>query len=227
MKERPIIFNTEMVQAILDGRKTQTRRVITLTDFQEAETNGYDFMFRDKNFCWNKVKADRFLDKFTKWHIGDLLWVRETWLVEAHPLAGARVRYKAGGETKDVTGLGKEVADSYKHRDGWRPSIHMYKWAARIWLKVLDVRVERLQEISIKDIFAEGVDDMVLLPMESTPDLPEFHNCAQGQMRTGFEILWDSINAKRGYSWEINPYVWVIEFERITNKQDKTEERNG
>jgi hypothetical protein len=214
MKERPIIFNTEMVQAILDGRKTQTRRVIKPSKYSRTQFKWYG---EHPLGGWWGSDVDPNEYNIPPGHDegfpcpygapGDLLWVRETWRI-----CDGVVSYKAD--------------DKYFNYP-CKPSIHMPKKYARIWLKVLDVRVERVQEISIKDIFAEGVDDMVLLPMESTPDLPEFHNCAQGQMRTGFEILWDSINAKRGYSWEINPYVWVIEFERITNKQDKAEERNG
>ena len=153
--ERPIIFGSEMVKAILEGRKTQTRRVVkpnpSIAPLAECPYG----------------------------EIEDRLWARETYFV-----AGTgKIFYRADGE---------KLTGSW----AWRPSIFMHRWASRIDLRITNIRFEQLQAISDSDARAEGV----------SCDL----NC-----RRPFMELWDSINAKRGYGWDKNPYVWVIEFERI------------
>lgn len=188
--EKPILFSGEMVRAILDGRKTQTRRVIKpqprfdrmgLTD--ASFVNTYDETWAYPNVCPEKYY------KCPYGKPGDLLWVRETWREsESHTWAGCQnldaIHYKADHDEPDADGC-------------WRPSIHMPRWASRITLEVTNVRVERLQDILVEDSLKEGMDHN---PM----------NCP----RMEFAQLWNSINEKRGYGWETNPWVWVVEFER-------------
>jgi hypothetical protein len=187
---KPILFNTEMVQAILEGRKTVTRRKIDkdITNFCDVEVDG---TLLDYQNCHGDFINPIDLCRYRK---GDILWVRETWSEHqeyynnsAKVFAEPHYIYKADGV----------------YANKWRPSIHMPKEAARIFLKVTDVRVERLQDITEEDAIAEGmsktlVDGVIFIS-------------AKGN----FHVLWDSLNIKRGYGWEVNPWVWVIEFERV------------
>jgi len=179
MTERPILFNGEMVRSILDGSKTQTRRVMKpqASTFapspircHELDEGGYGFFDEERDYKSPYGKP------------GDRLWVRETHYVFS---AG----YKDGRDRHIVYRATEPDAPC-----GWTPSIHMPRWASRITLEVVSVRVERVQDISEADAASEG-----------TPIL-------QGGNRTEFRMLWDSINAKRGYGWDANPWVWVIEF---------------
>lgn len=192
---KPILFNTEMVQAILDGRKTVTRRKIDrdITNFCDVEVDGtlLDYQNCHGDFI-NPIDLCRY-------KVGDILYVRETWSIHEC------VKCQAG-----IPALGGECKCEYVYRASygatdfrWKPSIHMPKAAARIFLKVTDVRVERVQDITEEDAIAEGmsktlVDGVVFIS-------------AKGN----FHVLWDSLNIKRGYGWEDNPWVWVIEFERV------------
>lgn len=202
MKPKPIIFSTEMVRAILDGRKTQTRRVIKVTNPNEWE--GINNC-RDSE-CGASVPCYLYRPEATegrgihypRYDVGDNLWVRETFCeipyeYERIPIGGGHItlpKYAYRADSKiDYTGI-------------WRPSIHMPREAARLFLLVKAVRVERLQDITHVDAQCEGVE------MASDDELQEYG------YRAGFKQLWDSLNAKRGYSWESNPWVWVIEFER-------------
>ncbi len=217
MKERPIIFSGPMVRAILDGRKTQTRRVVkpqpptveavrTLSgDNFSLFTDGHANSSADFRVA-GPVWAVRELCGQQEWRCpygkpGDRLWVRETWMRSTpdHIIPGFGMRkaiYKTDDDA-DVWG------DAYK----WRPSIHMPRWASRIMLEVTGVRVERLQDVSEEDSIAEGSQTPVC-------QLPE--SCRQGCLteRTQFSRIWDSINGKK-YPWGSNPWVWVIEFKRI------------
>ena len=191
---KPIIFSTPMVQAILDGKKTQTRRVIKIDDTPEN--------WKISIAGTSIVRAEPYDVKLPRYAAGDILWVRETWSIHEC------VKCQAG-----IPALGGECKCEYVYRTNygatdfrWKPSIHMPKEAARIFLKVTDVRVERLQDITEEDAIAEGmsktlVDGVVFIS-------------AKGN----FHVLWDSLNIKRGYGWDTNPWVWVIEFERI-NKE--------
>lgn len=183
---KPIIFSTSMVKAILDGKKTQTRRVIKIDDAPEN--------WKISIAGTSIVRAEPYDVKLPRYAAGDILWVRETWSEHqeyynnsAKVFAEPHYIYKADGV----------------YANKWHPSIHMPKEAARIFLKVTDVRVERLQDITEEDAITEGmsktlVDGVVFIS-------------AKGN----FHVLWDSLNIKRGYGWEDNPWVWVIEFERV------------
>lgn len=211
MKERPILFSGAMVRAILEGRKTQTRRVVKpqpewvvdgkpLLPKTVHVLKGNDIVAIDgpednpaKKFC-QRIPCPYGVP-------GDRLWVRETW----------------GSCTTNGTVCSGYRAD-VAHRpeieagvDRWRPSIHMPRWASRLLLEVKAVRVERLREISQDDAQREGMRGPLI-----DPELDRIVNQIGRTPRECFGFLWDSINAKRGHSWESNPWVWVVEFERVT-----------
>lgn len=182
MAEKPILFNTDMARAILEGRKTQTRRPITPQTLEK-------FI----NLIWNANENIH----HCPYRVGDTLWVRETWAYQF-----GLYWYKAGPFPPNTIPPVK-----------WKPSIHMPKEASRIKLLVKSVRVERLQEITEDNAKDEGVKD----PYEYQH--PDYYN--QPHMRgityaiSAFAGLWDSIYAKQGSGWDKNPWVWVIEFERV------------
>jgi len=135
---------------------------------------------------------------------GDRLWVRETWQVD--PCRPSTVCYRATGHNRICGWLPEKIKQGQKiitttgHL--WRPSIYMPRWAARITLEITDIRVERVQEISAGDALAEGICSLYVNEIPPYP-VDAFHG------------LWDSINAKRGLGWAVNPWVWVVEFKRI------------
>lgn len=211
MAIKPILFNTEMVRAILDGRKTCTRRIckdaneytVPDTDFYNADKRTYAVHnFADKEHMEQLGTAERTCPICP----GDILYVRETvWQKIGYYL-------DIDGETKPSWyNEFKYVASDEKPETGWnyswakRPSIHMPKEAARIWLKVTDVRVERLQEITADSIRNEGLSSLAVHCGDMEIALKEWEN------------LWNSTIKKSDldrYGWDANPYVWVIEFER-------------
>lgn len=190
MKERPILFSGPMVRAILDGRKTQTRRVCI---GQRELSRAADFQ----------------ISRCPHGQPGDKLWVRETWRCR-----GGR-EYEYQRHQPSVMYRADAAPESYVC-DDWRPSIHMPRWASRITLEIESVRVERVQEISEEDAKSEGTPDDALVHYyceEGNDDDPiGNHRC---NWRYGFSRLWDSINLKRGFGWEANPLVWVITFRRV------------
>lgn len=205
MAERPIIFSSEMVKAILDGRKTQTRRIIKGVASLQFEINEYPSGCRietDGDFWWASY-SHRIGLSCPYGVVGDRLWVRETWatdsVVDDEPPRNLTddfpVWWKANGDSR--TNRHQVCAVAGK----WRSPYHMPKWAARIWLEITNIRVERVQEISEEDALADGGWEYKSCPAHKAPIL-------------SFHILWDSLNAKRGYSWEKNPWVWVIDFRK-------------
>lgn len=219
VKERPILFSTEMVQAILGGRKTQTRRVIK----PQPSPDPARIEFYGRKMGWlptsNSGKVGIF-EPFDGYKCpygqpGDLLYVREAFCRFSHgdPTAEGGIR------TNQVA----YRADDPYMDDSWKPSIHMPKDIARIWLKVEDIRVERVKDISIDDVWAEGVQIPTNngKPVISLTDKYTIATYLEGTVseweqddfiKAHFAKLWDSINADRGYSWESNPWVWVVQF---------------
>lgn len=208
MKERPVIFNGEMVRAILDGRKTQTRLVMKV----QPESSGFGLRFiteslnnRDTGkYFWsqsdavgiNKPRSKPFPCPFGQ--VGDQMWVRETW-AEAGASAPELQLYRAN-YPEHVGSEYENVPPASEIR--WTPSIHMPRWASRIMLEITAVRVERLNDISEADARAEGVapSKHIITPPEAL-------------YRVGFLKLWQSIYGEE--SWGANPWVWVIEFRRV------------
>ena len=212
----PILFNTEMVRAILDGRKTCTRRLVKP---QPDEKHTYPLGFVTDSTEKKEVGCFGFgIDEYggsikyvkTPYQPGDILYVRETW----------QYLYKLDGNEQIIEDTGKYYYaatdtisfNTYVDENGlehehvpWKPSIHMPKEAARIWLKVTDVRVERLQEITIDGIRNEGLFSMAVHAGDMEIAMEEWKN------------LWNSTIKKpdiNHYGWDANPWVWVIEFER-------------
>lgn len=184
MKIRPILFNTEMVRAILEGRKTCTRRV--LKQPFEVHPNGYITKPRGN---------ERLCPYIPPYQPGDILYVRETWCKGSYGNEKEKYYYKADDNNFFCT---------------WHPSIHMPKEAARIWLKVMNVRVERLQDITDDGAKAEGAN------WKNGKNV----GWEEKMRRTAverFAEIWNSTIKKSDldrYGWNANPYVWVIEFER-------------
>ena len=202
MKEHPILFNTEMVKAILDGRKTQTRRIIkNIPSFLNVEMDkDYRAVFYE-----NVWKIRHMLCPYGK--IGDRLWVRETWcdyIPQKKQVSNnyrgddRQVIYKASHKMADMEGFEDMVLEQDIK---WKPSIFMPRWVSRINLEITDIRVERVLDISEEDAKSEGVN--------------RFEGKDTYSYAVSFAGLWDSINAKRGYGWEINPWVWIIVFKII------------
>lgn len=222
MAIKPILFNTEMVRAILDGRKDATRRIVKGFIPDDAVW-GYTAFTPKGYISCRGTFADGYGEKFFKLPCepSDILYVRETvWQKIGYYL-------DIDGETKPSWyNEFKYVASDEKPETGWnyswakRPSIHMPKEAARIWLKVTDVRVERLQKCGegwCLDIEKEGVTTLQSPILYISDD--EFHDA----LRTEFQKLWNSTIKKSDldrYGWDANPYVFVIEFVKI----DKPEE---
>lgn len=218
MKERPILFSAQMVRALIEGRKTMTRRVVkpqppegTIGMYVEetidfsAKTEWWYTEYLDNGRKW----TDGGLTKCPYGTIGDRLWVRETWA--PHPQDSSTVFYRATVDAEP----GIRVWDG-----PWKPSIHMPSWASRITLEITDIRVERAWDITRDDAMEEGVERVD--PYNITPDLPPgMPACWKDYVRKGwltspmesFRTLWDSINSKRA-PWASNPWVWVIEFGR-------------
>ena len=177
MATKPILFNTEMVKAILEGRKTQTRRLC-------------------KGQPQDGVTSPEAIGYTAPYNPGDVLWVRETWVKDA-----GRYMYRANySDTEKFYMNGREI------KMVWRPSIHMPREAARLFLRVKAVRVDRLQEITSGEAVAEGIQSKLRSPSEAADAL------------IAFEELWNSTIKPADlshYGWDANPWVWVIEFERV------------
>lgn len=202
MAIKPILFNTEMVKAILNGTKTQTRRLIK-PRFRNDEA-GYNIVTNKATgeFCYCEYYDED--ERSTRrmnlpYQPGDILWVRETWFKDA-----GRYMYHANySDTEKFYMNGREI------RMTWRPSIHMPREAARLFLKVNDVRVERLLEMDVDDAIAEGVPETL---KEVSADLGHY------RIWNTMQSIWDSTIKpadRPRYGWAANPWVWAIEFERI------------
>ncbi len=226
MKSRPILFSGSMVRALLDDTKTQTRRVgkIQSQDFVglKAEavrhaTLGYQI----------QATYDAYPGRGTARHAicacpfgqpGDQLWVRETWYCDDYRVSRGPYLKPDDLDVVEARECGTLVyaadglAPYETEQPAWRPSIHMPRWASRITLEVTGVRVERLQDISEADAIAEGVqcDSTIEYRSAKTEDGKLLHSHAVDQYRA----LWESINGPG--SWDLNPWVWVIEFRRLS-----------
>lgn len=194
MSVKPILFNTDMVKVILDGRKTCTRRLVKFLSGKNPKWTGY---IKDGSMLYNGKNEPCI--RTQPYQPGDILYVRETWCAlpvnEAGHMRGHSVYYYKADRDLRPEGW----------RGNWHPSIHMPKEAARIWLKVTDVRAERLWEISADGIRNEGLSSAAVHCGDMEIALKEW------------EKLWNSTIPKKDidrYGWQANPWVWVIEFER-------------
>jgi hypothetical protein len=207
MKEHPIIFNGEMVQAILDGRKTQTRRVMKPQPTDWTEKDGR---------LWPAKEIDGkcgFLScPYGK--PGDRLWVKETWALlwtEYEPDwieediwdVPHTIEYRADSEALYPGGWPAEEARDNDEAPKWKSARYMPYRASRITLPITDIRIERLQDIDIMGVLAEGASQKTV------------------HSESWFQELWDSINAKRGFPWESNPWVWIIKWPKYEDDSTK------
>jgi len=203
-EEKPILFSGLMVESILDNLKTQTRRVIKIQPdiIEQGEP------FWTSSFDGDLLSKKMLICPYGK--TGGRLWVRETWrtvksvdrtrpieipfaysMIEGHQLCPP-VEYLA------------DETDVYDGKT--RASIHMPRWASRINLGITGIRVQRIQDISIEDCRAEGSPEVSGKPI--------YHHYGEEAHRIWFQYLWDSINEQRGFGWEANPWVWVIDFKK-------------
>jgi len=216
--EKPILFNTVMVQAILEGKKTRTRRIVKLNG-NTPNFYGRDKLYKLVNQLNEKTKlfagfykdSDVFsyegkeqIDAIyfkAPYQVGDVLYVRETWQEsECFDFAvKGKYAYLANEE---------EFRLSQEYQIKWRPSIHMPRVAARLFLKVTDVRVERLKNITEEEALKEGF----ISTAKSTPKGDDYTGLYAYEH---FLETWDKIYSKQGNGWNENPWVWVIEFEKI------------
>lgn len=216
---RPILFNTDMVQAVLDERKTVTRRIIMPHNRKKAKEQGYrqgsglwinpdtdngdeEGHIKDYSIssCW--ISYSHYIKEYADFKPGDILYVREKWCKNSN-----MEEYYYATKRK----FGSKAPYGLR----WRPSIHMPKKIARIWLKVIDVRVERLQEISMDQIRAEGIANPKSNPMMGKR--------WENMQRMEFEKLWDSTIKKQMlpfWGWRANPWVLVVEFEKCERPEE-------
>lgn len=273
MNEHPILFSGEMVRAILEGRKTQTRRAVKFKTPSGRRTNDPTFqamehltmksvypMPKGGFVFWDSEPSEKvkeFSDKVyanskDDWYCpygqpGDRLWVRETWKINSFAEGPIEFQYKVDGaileENDEFAGTSRydswyervcwraeqylkktnyaidEDSGMYEWANGqsplpWQSSIFMPRWASRITLEIVSIRVQRVQDITYADIIDEGITGHFL----AYPDAVKtaLKDLAGSQARTAYQNLWDSLNAKRGYPWASNPWVWAIEFKVVT-----------
>ncbi len=234
MRMRPILMNSEMVRAILDGRKAQTRRPVKQTFDHDQHA---DAVFRDgAGFGWvgwwgpgphNAEKTARlypgkegFLCPFGQ--SGDGLWVREAWRIDG---VGRKVAIEFGGGDpslfENLSFFADCEFDPGLKPGPWIPSIHMPRWASRITLEITDVRVERLQDISETDAIAEGLelpDNGTFRDYSVRPEDNEGYNYKRTAVES-YQTLWDSAYGHKASQWSANPWVWVVGFRRGVYEQ--------
>lgn len=210
MSTKPILFNTQMVRAILDGRKSCTRRIVK-PQWEECPNckyvhNEYIYDNLAENVYCARCGYPLVPERRAPYQPGDIIYVRETW----HKYI-KRVGKGQNCHLAEFYGYKASVANLEDAGEPWKPSIHMPKEAARIWLKVTDVRVERLQEITADDIRNEGLSSAAVHCGYMEIALKEWEN------------LWNSTIKKSDlgrYGWNASPWVWVIEFERCEKPKE-------
>ena len=217
---KPILFSAPMIRAILDGRKSMTRRVTkppkwSSGSYDDFELDGTEVQaICDDTGCFARI--------IPPYAVGDILWVRETWgsYAEDNPDSFNcdiffRADYPDGAKTyewREPDEFGEKIICDLPK---WHPCIFMPKEATRIFLRVTSVHAERVQDISEADAKAEGIG----MPLFTSADIEDY-----GYVEC-FEQLWDSVNEKRGFGWDLNPFVWVYGFEQISKEEAYKEEK--
>ena len=232
MKERGMIFNGEMVRAILDGRKTQTRRIMTvqpessefglryIAESSLAKDVGMYF-WSQSDACGMKVRSKPFACPYGK--PGDRIWVRETWSSDfANYYPNDRVWYAADNNRRldievvdGVRGIYSPESDVHVPFR-WRPSIYMPRWASRIQLEITNVGVQRLQDISSGDAVREGICQLPASGRYCINPGDQYFGGASRSAKEVYSWLWESSYGEG--SWQANPWVWVIEFKRVEER---------
>lgn len=210
MSEKPILFSGEMVRAILEGRKTQTRRILKVQPIDilpmKIPNMWVTLRIKDQKNPENN-RGNLIGCRYGR--VGDRLWVRESFrelidLGAGTDSSGDYYEYKADG------------LPDYNPDVKWKPSIHMPREASRITLEIVSVRVERLQEITKSDAKAEGVSNVWHWDKDRNAKHPEhFSRGALSTYVANYSVLWDKLNKERGYGWNVNPFVWVVEFKKV------------
>jgi hypothetical protein len=223
MKERPILFRGELVRAILDGRKTQTRRPVKpgwIPIVEECLRLNGKWVFSTMEYDLTTPFGEP----------GDRLWVRETWADICHSgdaechcedrVPFHRVEYRADTGNPRPGDWPEPTKHEFQDAPPWRPSIHMPRWASRITLEITGVRIERIQEISEADCWREGIERSSESPSQASTVFSDY-----ASPRRAFNLLWDGTYApnRRGecpgggsFCWAANPWVWVIEYRRAS-----------
>jgi len=206
---KPILFSGPMVRAIIDGRKIMTRRVIKpQPDIDDPCIIEHPMALEDDLIGFTYQTEQGETKRAGKFHNGDVLWVRETW------------RYGCKQDEIPYDYLADYSSSSRK----WKSAMFMPRIAARLFLKVTGIRLERLQDITEYDAKREGAEpECSETRTEDDICNQECYKCGLLSHRAGFHLLWDSLNVKRGCSWESNPWVYVVSFKRI----NKTEAENN
>ncbi len=240
MKERPILFSAPMVKALLAGTKTQTRRIVKP---QPRTEDTWDWVWplpasrftRGTTVAWrNDQKPTISMIRSCPYgEIGDHLWIRETW-TDANSDDGPVVCYRADLNRRYLNRESWPVNyDLYpggkfckwagdvesETEGGWKPGIHMFRWASRITLRITDVRVERVQQITEADAIAEGA---IPWEFDAAQPMTTGELGAASPYRGGYACLWDDINGDEYWKlWKSNPWVWVVSFERIPQPEPR------
>ncbi|KKM95106.1 hypothetical protein LCGC14_1191440 [marine sediment metagenome] len=238
MTERPIIFSTPMVKAVLDESKTMTRRIVRFPKWGTYQSVESDWDITAKRDTLQLTAKDGIVfevpsgklssamqDKILRCpygQVGGRLWVRETWRILDNTMLlddMVRVEYKADGQIikrryGDIAwnemGIRLPAIQTAMETGKWMPSIHLPHILSRIDRVITEVRGERVQDISEEDCYKEGLGISVGMM------LVEPHWLTRDVLRRKFKDLWDSLNAKRGYGWSVNPWVFPIEFKMVT-----------
>lgn len=226
IKETGILFQGPMVRAILDDKKTQTRRVLDrvkgfgkIRQFGKSNTPGYDYHFRCRRGLWQDFRASDVVDRCPYGRVGERLWVRESHAIYTDAFTREKgdevVLYRADSSAywnmtpyAHIEAEFNPLRDTSDYEPKWTPSIHMPRWASRLSLEIVRVGIERLQDISEADAYAEGVTIPEHYKFVSN-GRPEDRN----EARVTYESLWESIHGPG--SWDLNPFVWVVEFQRV------------
>jgi len=220
MKDKPIIMSAESVRPIFEGRKTQTRRMVSNLDNFGLELTSVKNVSSNPNiaplfeFSAESITNEQLtdgamtqIDIRSPYQIGQRLWVREGYCLRDD---GTVYSYRA--DYPKPNAFWKDGGKDYGLNEDytWKSPIFMPRWASRITLEVTNIRCERVQDITEEDAVSEGITDGGCL----TCGCPEPCGCdnPQPDRRDSYTSLWDTLNAKRGYPWDSNPWVWVIEF---------------
>jgi hypothetical protein len=237
--EHPILFSGEMIRATLARRKTHTRRVIQPQPCLWSKDNSIVEWTHNSSTFYVPIEAVSILAEHCPYgRPGDRLWVRETWgavsrTEDPSPLEECAIEYRAdlpAGCTDQPGGWPADDARGNDEAPHWKPSIFMPRWASRITLEIMNVRVERVQDITETDAGAEGVSPNWISDLAGWNPIEHGYlgvptsddgDSEEGYYRTArqaYSELWDHLNANRSYGWAVNPFVWVIAFKPIETR---------